>query len=334
MDRIASPRRFIVYASALGGCFYADIRRVLAQGLRESGAEVREADEREGFSGEADWRVVVAPHEFFYLGRGARLRRLPWPRGVILYNTEQTRSRWFSKVRRLLPRAHAVWEMDRATAGLLAGEGWSASYLPPGWSGDELFDIGRLPALEDRPVDLLFAGSRVPRREAFFRSADGLLRRCESVIRLMDDSRLLRREANGAADLLELSRGAKIVLNLHRHEAPYFEWHRMVLHGIAQGALVISEPTTGAPPFKAGRDFVEAPLQNIPEAVSYYLSSRRGRAEAAAIAASGLRTYRRDCRLTTFLKSALAELGRALPPAARRARRRDEAAAALLAEAR
>lgn len=355
MRALPAGRRFALYSSTLGNYFYAEIRRLLACGLREAGAEVLETDERRGFARGSDWHLIVGPHEFFYLGPGSRLRTGPWPPGVILYNAEQPQSRWFSSVRRLLPRAHAVWDADLGTCGLFSREGWRASRLPLGWvkTCDLFAPVARLPRLAmtralpaavrdfpagqagfaQRPLDLLFIGSRVPRRRAWFRAAAPLLSSYRGFFRLVDDYRFLRpgaREPLYSRALLGLAQRAKLVLNIHQDEESYFEWHRIAVHGIGQGALVLSEPTTQAPPFRAGRDFVSTPLRAFPEAIRHYLGSRQGLREAAGISARGLRTYQGACRFSAFLPAALAGLGASDTLQARRARRREGAAAELL----
>ena len=347
----STGRRFALYCTTLGDYFFAEIRHILACGLRSLGHAAIETDERRGFVPGADWHVVVGAQEFFYLGSGNSLRTGPWPAGVVLYNAEQPGSEWFSLVRRLLPRAHAVWDMDLRVAGLWAREGWPSSWLPLGWVEEcGLFaPVRRLPdlaltsslsarerrfpaAFAQRPLDLLFSGSRVPRREAFFAAAAARLARWRSLIRLVDDSRFLRHGRAASLHtraLLGLAQRAKIVLNIHRRDDRYFEWHRVALHGIGQGALVISEPTAAAPPFRAGRDFIAVELEDMPAAIEHSLASAAGLREAARIAAQGLKTYQRSCRLAGFLPSAIARLGPAGRAAARQSRNRADAAAEL-----
>ena len=324
--------RFAVYSPFAGDYFFSEIRHLLASALRGCGASAREADERDGFLAEADWHVVVAPQEFFYLGRGRRLRTAPWPPGVVLFNAEQPGSASFELLRRLLPRAHAVWDLDPAAAALWSGEGVRASCLPLGFvDGCAYFEPAPEP-FERRALDVLFAGSRVPRRDRFFKRAAPRLSAWKNEIVLVDDDRYLR-PADPAARtrrLLASARRAKIVLNIHREDRPYFEWHRIALHGIGQGALVVSEPTTRATPFKAGRDFVETTLERMPEALDYFLGSPAGRREAARIAARGLRTYRERGRLADLLPAAVAGLGPARLAAEGRSRLRLEAAVSLL----
>ena len=310
--------RFAVYANGQGSYFLREIRHLLACGLRAAGARVRELDERNGFAARADWHVIVAPHEFFSRGRGARLRASAWPPGVILYNTAQPRSVAFSFIRSLFPRAHAVWDLDHESAQRHARDGWRSAHVPLGWiEGCRLFAPAR--PYGSRTIDVLFVGSRTPRRDRFLRAAARAGVRVTAVVAAAPPR--ARRSRLG------LAQRAKIVLNVHRRDEPYFEWHRAVLHGLAQGALVISEPATAAPPLRPGRDFVTAPLARFPATILRYLSSPRA---AAAIAARGLRNYRRSCRLPVILAAAVKRLARADRPKAFKARRREQAAASLL----
>jgi hypothetical protein len=98
-----------------------------------------------------------------------------------------------------------------------------------------------------------------------------------------------------------LAQRSRVLLNIHHGQDQYFEWHRIVMHGIWQRTLVISEPCSSAPPFQLGVDFVEALLDEIPAKVHYYLSSREGQREAQAIVAQGFHTLTEKCQLADFL---------------------------------
>src|SRR5271165_6093827 len=81
--------RFAVYASTAGNYFFREIRDLIGAGLETLPAQVELCDERAGFAKDVDVHVVIAPHEFYYVGDGSRLRGAPWPKGVVLLNTEQ-----------------------------------------------------------------------------------------------------------------------------------------------------------------------------------------------------------------------------------------------------
>ena len=131
-----------------------------------------------------------------------------------------------------------------------------------------------------------------------------------------------------------MAQRAKIVLNIHRREgARYFAWHRAVLHGIAQGALLLSEPVENASPFRAGRDFIEAELPDFPAVIGRLLDSESGRRRAARVARRGRRTFLTHCRLDRWLVPAMEALGSVQEAAALPERLRAEAAAELLRQA-
>ncbi|HEV8060733.1 MAG TPA: glycosyltransferase, partial [Gemmataceae bacterium] len=99
-----------------------------------------------------------------------------------------------------------------------------------------------------------------------------------------------------------LAQRSKVLLNIHHGADKYFEWHRMVLLGIAQRALVITETCSLAPPFRANVDFVEAPLEQLSERIEYYLGSATGRQEAQQIIEHAFETLTKRCRLSDNLK--------------------------------
>ena len=40
-----------------------------------------------------------------------------------------------------------------------------------------------------------------------------------------------------SSDLTQLAKNSKILLNIHRDEMPYFEWHRLFLYGMMNGCV-------------------------------------------------------------------------------------------------
>jgi len=72
--------------------------------------------------------------------------------------------------------------------------------------------------------------------------------------------------------------------------------------------LVISELATPAPPFKGGFDYIEAPLEKIPQLIEHYLSTPKGRKKASQIIDRGFKTLTTQCMLTEYLKKLLFQL--------------------------
>lgn len=328
----AAGKRFAVYASSQGNYFFGEIRDLITAGLRAAGMEAEGLSEQDGFDPLADWQVVVAPHEFFYLGNGPALWQQR-PENLILVNTEQSSTKWFSLAYRCFPEAQAIWDINFQTAGLIRRKGWPCAYLPLGYVEDfapfreiEILpenyatcylapEIAQRPCLRqpfgERPIDVVFIGGHTGRREQFFAKAAPVLAKYHSYLRLMDNTAPVIPGKNADLDtatVVGLEQRAKILLNIHRGAEQYFEWHRIVMHGIWQKTLVISEPGNPAPPFRPGVDYVAAPLEEIPAKIDYYLSTETGREEAQKIVDRAFRTLSEKCRLSDILRPLLLQL--------------------------
>jgi hypothetical protein len=316
-----------VLSSSLGNYFFREIRDLVAAGIAELGHEVVLGCEEEGFRDDVDWHVVVAPHEFFFLGKGDVLRQSDWPDNVIIVSTEQPSTMWFAMSRQCLERAHAVWDIDHNTSRKLRRQGIASDYLPLGYAPGfaDFGPVGELPLhygtcyldeavlrspaaggpLHERPLDVFFVGGDTPRREAFFARAAPALADWRAYLHISDSlqPRLVGKTTHmDTPTVIGLSQRSKILLNVHHGTDVYFEWHRIVLQGLWQRTLVISEPCSPAPPFRAGIDYVEADLDQIPRVLRYYLADPRGRREAQEIADAGHETLVSRCRLSRFLE--------------------------------
>jgi hypothetical protein len=329
----SNERKFAVYVNSRGNYFFREIGQLLVAGFHELGYEADLRTEKNGFDSDVRFHVVVAPHEFFYLGRGIELQSRGLPDNLILLNTEQPYTRWFSKAYRLFPSAQAVWEMNQSTCKLVSSKGFSCFYLAPGFvrSFEPFREVKELPMHETktplrkeildgsyldlpiakRPIDILFIGYRSARRHKFFTEAASVLSKYRCYLHFSDATAPLitgRNTRMNTATAIGLAQRSKIVLNVHHGDDRYFEWHRIVMHGLWQKALVVSESTDDAPPFEPGRDFVAASLQDIPHKLAFYLSSREGQDQAQTIADFGHKTLVEKVCLAEGLRQALAQL--------------------------
>jgi hypothetical protein len=248
-----------------------------------------------------DLRVFVAPHEFFWLGEGREWTDVAAARGSVLYNVEQPQTQWFCRAFPLLLDAPLVLDINLQSAMILRRAGCKALHFMPGHLPSARYteprlDISDIPLakgyafarksydwqarnqLEERPIDILFVGTRAPRRD------EALLRFQE----LMDRYRFLcvyrsaaepitERSAAAAEQSWVLAQRAKIVLNLHRDWIGYFEWPRIVMHGFWQGACVVSDPGLSSPIFEAGVHYLEENLRHIGELMRWLLEAPEGR---------------------------------------------------------
>jgi len=326
-------QRFAVYVSSLGNYFFGEIRDLVCAGLRELGFTVDIRDERAGFDAAADWHIVLAPHEFFHLGKGEGLLRQALPHRLIVVNTEQPSSQWFPLASGCFSRAHSIWDINVDCARITMERGYRSRYLALGYSAHYAGsnDVDCLPenygtyALEpevrrfssadaswtERPIDVLFVGHLSQRREHFFAEAASTLSRYRCYVHLSSAPTPVipgRTTHLDTATVHGLAQRSKIVLNIHHGRDRYFEWHRIVMQGIWQRALVLSETCGVGPPFTSGLDYVEAPLESVPATIDHHLATVEGRNEAAAIAEHGYRTLTDRVRLVDCLRALILEL--------------------------
>lgn len=309
------PRVLSVLAHSQGNFFFTEIRDFLAQAWRRVGLEVRVGDERSAPADLPRPHVIVAPHEFFALDG-----RLPaWDpiTDAVLVNTEQPQTSWFARGFERLLASPLILDLNWQTTALLRALGANAHFLPLGYDGADRVvrprrrlparpafagmaaAERRLPALagwSERPIDVLFVGTLSQRRAAALAAVAPALARHRCFLHLPPSSRPITAasgDALDARDMADLCRRAKIVLNLHRDEMPYCEWHRVVFQAMRHGALVVSEPMLPVPAFAPGRDFVEARVADLPAMLTRLLDTGAGRQSARRMAARGRQTLAR-----------------------------------------
>ncbi len=324
---------FALYTSSQGNYFFNEIRDLIGGGLRELGVTVEIRNELNGFAARADWHLVIAPHEFFELGAGKALAAGSWPQNLILLNSDQPSTYWLNQCLKHFERASVIWDIDFDSALRVGKRGYACDYLPLGCvAGSALFqDVARLPLIEEtrhlspavraqswfaepfdtRPIDLLFLGHGSPRRERYFARQSSRLKPFNSFFHKPAAVRpMIPGQTTNMNTLVSvgLSQRSKILLNIHHGVDRYFEWHRIALLGIAQRTLVVTEPCSVAPPFSANLDYVEAPLDELPDRIEYYLQSAAGQAEARRIIDHGFETLTKRCRLSDQLRPLLEQL--------------------------
>ncbi|RCK73675.1 MAG: hypothetical protein ANABAC_2748 [Anaerolineae bacterium] len=324
---------FTLYTSSLGNYFFNEIRDLVKEGLSQIGFSVQLADETQGFLSDTLYHVVIAPHEFFYLGQGEALRESNWPEKVILINTEQPSTKWFALAFDLFSKAYRIWDINHWAAKEIQAQGIQADYLPLGFVPDfHLFcdvtplpkHFGTIPLPESirqrsylnepfikRPIDILFVGNLSHRRETIISSLGWFLSRYHCFFHFSDSSKPVLANVNtymNTSTVIGLSQRTKILLNLHRGEDLYFEWQRIVMQGIWQRTLVISEPCEPAPPFVANKDYVEAANDELLEKLHFFLSTPQGQLEAQKIIDHGYKTLTEDCRIDRHLQGLVEKL--------------------------
>ncbi len=312
-----------VVAHSRGNFFFSEIRDFLATCWRWVGAEVVVGNERSARLG-APWRtVVIAPHEFeIFKGGDSSWENI---RQTVFINTEQPHTKWFSAALPCLLESPLVFDLNWQTSLLLRTFGVNAHFLPLGADdhmratkprrvmplneairGMALRERTLPPSLkwEHRPIDILFVGTMSPRRAEFFALNAGIFAKHRCFFHIPPSDRPIRGQSPDcldSRDMADLCRRSKIVLNIHRDELPYCEWHRIVFHAMRQEALVVSEPMMTVPNLLVDRDFIVVSKNRIARRIDRLLTTRDGRRQAEAIGRRGALTMR-----TCFLAQKIA----------------------------
>ncbi len=151
------------------------------------------------------------------------------------------------------------------------------------------------PAASERPIDVLFMGGLDDRRGAALAELAPHLWRRRADIRLVGVDRPIDASTPQTvfgAEKYRLLSSAKLLLNIHRDRPaaaidhpPYFEWARAV-EAMAQGCVVVTEPSEGCEPLVAGTHFVEASVDEMVEAIEGLLDDEARRTDIAGAGSS------------------------------------------------
>jgi glycosyltransferase involved in cell wall biosynthesis len=332
---VAAGHRVTLYVSSHGNAFFMEMAEHLALGFRCAGAETRIVDETAAGlppEGPREHAIVIAPHEFFLLGDGPQRLSRRFLARCSLWLAEQPGSEFFAMCLWFARFARRVLDVNPLTALAWGELGVPARALPLGWIEglDDFADALEIEApqvraalepearepvgvdrpLADRPLDVCFNGVLTQHREKFFaRNAwffAGL--RCALFMptpRIPISARVA--SSLSAHDATALSQRSKILLNIHRSEMPYFEWHRLVVRGIWQKTLVVSDPSRRVPGFEPGVHYIECTLEEMPRKIEWLLRTDAGRAEAEAIRTRAFDALQRRYPLAAMAAAFLAE---------------------------
>ena len=251
-----------VFSAANGHTFIAEIADAVCAALVELGVDAERASGLPWPSPET-LDIVVAPQELFGRLHGYdEATRLDAASHCVAITLEQPGTSWFERSATYAARSRLVLDVSETAAAELRKRGINASRLALGyhrswdrWHGD---------AAVERPIDVVFLGSATRRRTAFFARHAALFKQLNCRLMLRDSSERMNEGDWVAGDeKYELLTRSKILLNLHRADSPYLEWNR-VIQAMANGCLVVSEPSGDVAPLVPGQHFLEAPLDEIP----------------------------------------------------------------------
>jgi hypothetical protein len=286
-----------VFVSPYGNGFMRDIAEWLVEAAELSGRTAELVlDRLPRVDGSIN--LVVAPHELFELADASQDDLKRAAAASVCVCTEQPGTPWFHLSVDACRRGITTLDINRHGVDALRSVGVDAHHLPlgavpsmsaPGWS------VG------DRPIDVLVMAGLDDRRGALLAQFAPRLYRRHVELRLFRFDRPVSGRTPGVvfgADKYRLLRSAKVLLNLHRDRSmhlapgadapPYFEWARMI-ETMANGCVVVSEPSEGFDPLVAGEHFVEASGDALVDALDE-LIDQPGRRDQLATSAYSMVT--------------------------------------------
>ncbi len=228
--------------------------------------------------------LVVAPHEYFPLHPLAGTAELrDAAASAVCVNVEQPGTPWFETAVEWARLGPCCLDINPVGTAALRARGVDAHRLQLGYVPDRDRWHG---ADGERDIDIAYLGDDTARRSDALGARANVLatRRCE--LRFFRSNRPVRPGRAGFLAVEQrtalLSR-TRVLLNIHRGDAAYFEWVRL-LDAMANGCVVVSEPSTDLAPLVPGVHLLEAPAAAVVSAADALLTDepRRRRMAAAA----------------------------------------------------
>lgn len=328
LPRLKTGDAVSIFCSSKGNFFFHQFSDLLCSAFKQAGVVARAWSE-ESFERRADQaKIIIAPHEFFYLSSGPALAGDAYFADAMLFNTEQIQTPWFARAFEYLSRAPWILDINLQSAAILNQLGLATWFLPLGYV-EGYAPLGRqkkLPAapaiesmrapltqtlpprrasLAERPIDVLFVGALSPRREDFFARHAAFFANGRHFLHLTDMSKPLLPGRESVVDpeaFAALAQRSKILLNAHQGSAPYFEWQRMALYGFWQKTCVVTETAARIPGFIPGTHYFEADLEHLPALMEWLLRDPQGQNAAETARETAFQVFKKHYSLTAVLR--------------------------------
>ena len=328
LPRLKAGDAVSIFCSSKGNFFFHQFSDLLCSAFKQVGV-VAHAWSEENFERRTDQaKIIIAPHEFFYLGSGPSLAGDAYFEDAMLFNTEQLQTPWFARAFEYLSRAPWILDINLQSTALLNQLGLAAWFLPLGYV-EGYAPLGwqkKLPAapatesmrtpltqtlpprrtpLAERPIDVLFIGALSPRREDFFARHAAFFANGRHFLHLADLSTPLLSGRESVVDpeaFAALAQRSKILLNAHQGGMPYFEWQRMALYGFWQKTCVVTETAARIPGFIPGTHYFEADLERLPALMEWLLRNPQGQNAAEMARETAFQAFKKHYSLTAVLR--------------------------------
>ncbi|MBI4252667.1 class I SAM-dependent methyltransferase [Candidatus Uhrbacteria bacterium] len=304
-----------------------EVAELLRCGFEEIGMNVRCGNEKLGFFDDVEWHIIIAACEFFFNTPEGQGLAEKLPRNSILFILEQPYSHWYTQIESLFKFAHALWSPDYSTCRLLEAQNYKhVVFMPLGYSAK--FNLYKeIPILpnntftsflpdstkkysfshhpwHERPIDITIFCHLTERRNEFFAKNAHIFSKYNCYFVFVNAANGLVVASDSRPPDTETTNGiiqrSKILINIHRSSLQYFEWHRIVMQGVWNKALIISEKCEDGFPFQNGKDYVMCEIEEIADRVDFFLSPK-GEVSANEMTSSAYRKLTTQCQISDFL---------------------------------
>lgn len=307
IDELIDPaRKTLVLCWKDGNFFFEDIAGYLCEYLANRGHVVERSYDDAGVELASHNLVVVAPHEYCIHGPGRH-----WPADrfaqAVSVNTEQWHTSWFSLALGVMMRSRKALDINPASARGLCKLGIATAFLPIHPAEGPTFAFPRAPLspqtasprwvkpltypdrFADRPYDILYVAALNDRRARVLAGLASRLAQYDCFLHTpLLQGPVTARSANmiPSADLAQLARNSRILLNIHQGRSGYFEWHRLFVSGIHEGCVVVTEPCVDTGIFVAGRHYLEVEAGAMGPYLDWLLGTDAGQHKMAEVHAA------------------------------------------------
>jgi len=304
--RLKFPKNIGVFFHSDGNSFIKELADDLAEALRSAGLDATVTNEKLSIDRKPDLCVFCAPHEFFFLPGSEDWRSDSIVSTSIMYNTEQMQTPWFCRGVPFLFMSKAVIDICYQNVSAFIQAGIPCFHYDPiakpngefCHAEDEEHALFRaLPKeaksrpditkpFKERSIDICFFANESSKRDRFLAKTAGFLsdyecflyyRRFPGPISASKRDGILSRLPNNVAC------HSKIMLNIHRDDSQFFEWHRIVKQGMCCGTVVVSEHCFPHPLFKENEHFLVEEPRHMPNLLEWLIKSSDGHGNAARI---------------------------------------------------
>lgn len=290
LDKNVINKTVGVYCHSEGNIFIKELAEILNSYLLKSGITSKICHETDD---EMDLCIFVAPHEFFYLDGSSHLLKDEILKKSIMFNTEQPQTLWFTRGLVYLLMSAGIIDISYQNTEAFNMAGIPSFHFDPipeikniSLTGEEQNHIlsrcinsntssSVRKKIDERYYDVSFFGNYSAKRDKFFSRSASVFCNKDCFLYYRKTDGILPTSVFTSVPKF-ISANSKIYLNIHRDESNFFEWHRIVLQGMAHGAVVVTDECLDHPIYKDGVHYLTESVRHIPDLIEWLLNSDDG----------------------------------------------------------